>query len=37
MTEARLWSISNRMVAALEVERDTGFWDRELSGFGVRA
>ena len=37
MTEARLWSISNRMVAALEVERDTVFWDRELSGFGVRA
>ena len=30
-------TISNRMVAALEVERDTVFWDRELKGFGVRA
>ena len=29
-------TISNRMVAALEVDRDTVFWDRELKGFGVR-
>ncbi len=30
-------AISNRMVAALAVARDTVFWDRELAGFGVRA
>ena len=30
-------TVSNRMVAALEVTRDTVFWDRELIGFGVRA
>ena len=30
-------TISNRMVAALKVDRDTVFWDRELTGFGVRA
>ena len=30
-------TISNRMVAAIEVTRDTVFWDRELRGFGVRA
>ena len=30
-------TISNRMVAALKVERDTVVWDRELTGFGVRA
>ena len=29
-------TISNRTVAALSVERDTVFWDRELRGFGVR-
>ncbi len=28
--------ISNRTVAALSVERDTVFWDPELTGFGVR-
>ena len=28
--------LSNRTVAALAVERDTVFWDRELTGFGVR-
>ena len=28
--------LSNRTVAALSVERDTVFWDRELTGFGVR-
>ena len=30
-------AISNRMVAALRVDRDTVFWDRDLIGFGVRA
>ena len=29
-------SLSNRTVAALRVERDTVFWDRDLTGFGVR-
>ena len=29
-------TLSNRTVAALRVERDTVFWDRELAGFGVR-
>lgn len=29
--------ISRRTVDALEVEKDTVFWDSELSGFGVRA
>ena len=29
-------TLSNRTVAALTVERDTVFWDRELTGFGVR-
>ena len=28
--------LSNRTVAALQVTRDTVFWDRELTGFGVR-
>lgn len=28
--------LSNRTVAALTVERDTVFWDRDLTGFGVR-
>ena len=37
MKGMRRRTISNRMVAALEVERDTVFWDRELKGFGVRA
>ena len=36
MKETRRRTISNRMVAALKVERDTVFWDRELKGFGVR-
>ena len=26
-------TLSNRTVATLSVERDTVFWDRELSGF----
>ena len=29
-------TLSNRTVAALEVDRDTVFWDRDLTGFGVR-
>ena len=29
-------TLSNRSVATLSVERDTVFWDRELTGFGVR-
>ena len=29
-------TLSNRTVAALQVARDTVFWDRELTGFGVR-
>ena len=29
-------TLSNRTVAALTVERDTVFWDRVLTGFGVR-
>ena len=29
-------TLSNRTVAALKVERDTVFWDRDLIGFGVR-
>ena len=27
-------ALSSRTVAALTVERDTVFWDRELTGFG---
>ena len=37
MAKLHYRSISKRMVEALEVEKDTIFWDRELSGFGVRA
>ena len=33
---ARHATLSNRTVAALTVERDTVFWDRNLTGFGVR-
>ena len=29
-------ALSSRTVAALTVQRDTVFWDRELKGFGVR-
>ena len=29
-------TLSNRTLAALRVERDMVFWDRELTGFGVR-
>ena len=37
MAKLQNGSISNRMVAALKVERDTMVWDRALTGFGVRA
>ena len=33
---ARLRSLSSRAVDRLKVEKDTAFWDRELTGFGVR-
>ena len=29
-------TLSNRTIAALKVARDTVFWDRDLTGFGVR-
>ena len=29
-------TLSNRMVGKLKVEKETVFWDRELTGFGVR-
>ena len=29
-------TLSNRTAAALDVERDMVFWDRELTGFGGR-
>ena len=29
-------TLSNRAVGKLEVHKDTVFWDRELTGFGVR-
>ena len=29
-------TLTNRAVAALKVERDTVYWDRDLPGFGVR-
>ena len=29
-------TLSNRTVAALKVARDTVFWDRDLTGFGIR-
>ena len=36
MTKLAYRTLSNRMVGKLEVEKDTVFWDRELTGFGVR-
>ena len=36
MTALEHGSICDRSVEALSVEKDTVFWDRELSGFGVR-
>ena len=36
MAKLQFRTISNRMVAALKVGKDTVFWDREFPGFGVR-
>ena len=36
MTKLRHGTISKRTVEAIKVEKDTVFWDRELTGFGVR-
>ena len=36
MAKFRTKTISRRTVEALKVEKDTVFWDRELTGFGVR-
>ena len=29
-------TLTNRAVASLKVERDMVYWDRDLTGFGVR-
>ena len=36
MAKPGYWTLSNRAVGKLAVEKDTVFWDRELTGFGVR-
>ena len=36
MAKLQYSTISKRTVEALSVEKDTVFWDRELTGFGVR-
>ena len=36
MARFRTKTISKRTVDALKVEKDTLFWDSELTGFGVR-
>ena len=36
MAKLKYRSISRRTVDALDAEKDTVFWDRELAGFGVR-
>ena len=36
MAKLQSATISRRTVGALKVEKDTVFWDRELTGFGVR-
>ncbi len=36
MAKLKYKTISKRTVEALRVEKDTVFWDRELTGFGVR-
>ena len=36
MARFRRKTISRRTVEALKVEKDTVFWDRELTGFGGR-
>ena len=34
--QPKIKTLSNRAVAKLTVEKDTVFWDRDLTGFGVR-
>ncbi len=36
MTQPKIKTLSNRAVGKLTVEKDTVFWDGELTGFGVR-
>ena len=36
MAKLKVQTISNRTVEALEAHKDTVFWDRDLTGFGVR-
>ena len=36
MKQPTMKTLSNRAVAKLAVEKDTVFWDRDLTGFGVR-
>ena len=36
MKQPTMKTLSNRAVAKLTVEKDTVFWDRDLTGFGVR-
>ena len=36
MKKPTMKTLSNRAVAKLAVEKDTVFWDRDLTGFGVR-
>ena len=36
MAKLQYRTLSNRAVEKLKVEKDTVFWDRELTGFGVR-
>ena len=36
MAKLQYRTLSNRTVERLKVEKDTVFWDRELTGFGVR-
>ena len=36
MKQPTMKTLSNRAVGKLEVEKDTVFWDRDLTGFGVR-
>ena len=36
MKQPTMKTLSNRAVAKLKVEKDTVYWDRDLTGFGVR-
>ena len=36
MKKPTMKTLSNRAIAKLKVEKDTVFWDRDLTGFGVR-